>query len=98
MTPSKNIEIERQIQDLLDKGLIRKSLNPCVVPILLSPKKDGKWRMCMDFGAVNKITIKYRFPMPQIEDLMDNLGGSCDFFKVDLKSEYHQIRVRYGDE
>lgn len=98
MITSQNAKMEKQVQDLLDKGLIRKSLSPCVVPIVLSPKKDGKWRMCMDSRAINNIAIRYRFPMPQIEDFLDNLGGSCYFSWVDLKLGYHQIRVRLGDK
>jgi hypothetical protein len=89
LMPHENEEVKRQFQDLMDKGLIRGSLSPCVFPTVLSPKKDGGWRMCTDSREINKITIRYRFPLPRMDDLMDCLSGARVFSKIDLKSGYH---------
>jgi hypothetical protein len=98
LTSQENEEVKRQVQDLMDKGLVRESLIPCVVPTILNPKKDGRWRMCTDSGEINKITIGYKFPLPRMDDLMDFLNRVEFFSKIDLKSGYHQIRMREGDE
>jgi hypothetical protein len=82
----------------MDKGLIWERLSPCVVPIVLSPRKDGGWRICRSSREINKITIKYRFPFPRMDDLMDCLSGEIFFSKIYLKSKYHQITMREGDE
>jgi hypothetical protein len=98
LMPQENEEVKRQVQDLLDKGLVRESLSPYVVPTVLSLKKDRGWRMCTDSRVINKITIRYRFPLPRMDDLMDFLSGEKFFSKIDLKSGYHQICMREGDE
>lgn len=98
LTPQGNAEVGRQVQELMYKGLIRESLIPCVVPIILNPKKRVEWCICTDCKAINKITIRYRFPLPRMDDLMDCFSGSKYFSKIDMKSGYHQIRIREGDE
>jgi hypothetical protein len=82
---------------LLEKGFIRPSVSPWGAPILLVRKKDGRSRLCVDYRKLNKATIKNRYPLPRIDDLKDQLKGASIFSKIDLKSGYHQIRVREED-
>ncbi|MCO5556360.1 hypothetical protein L7F22_009908 [Adiantum nelumboides] len=86
-------EIMRQVNELVEKGMVRPSSSPFCSPVLLVQKKDDTYRMCVDYRALNRITIKNRFPVPRVEDLFDKLQSSTYFSRIDLKSGYHQIRI-----
>ena len=85
------------MQELLDKVFIRPSTSPYGSPIVLVRKKDGSWRMCIDYRALNKITTKNCYPLPRIDDLLDQLKEAVYFTKLDLHSGYHQVRVAEQD-
>ncbi|KAI3790531.1 hypothetical protein L2E82_03636 [Cichorium intybus] len=97
LAPSEMQELSSQLQELLDKGFIRPSFSPWGAPILFVKKKDGSFRMCIDYRELNKLTIKNRYPLPRIDDLFDQLQGSCVYSKIDLRSGYHQLRVLEED-
>lgn len=90
-------ELKSQLEDLLEKKFIRPSVSPWGAPVLLVKKKEGTMRLCVDYRQLNKVTIKNRYPLPRIDDLMDQLVGASVFSKIDLRSGYHQIRVKAED-
>nr|KYP44182.1 Retrovirus-related Pol polyprotein from transposon 297 family [Cajanus cajan] len=97
MAPAKLVELKGQLEDLLKKQLVRSSVSSWGAPVLLVRKKDGGSRLCVDYRQLNKLTIKNKYPLPRIDDLMDQLRGASVFSKIDLRSGYHQIRVKEGD-
>nr|GFC72381.1 putative reverse transcriptase domain-containing protein [Tanacetum cinerariifolium] len=90
-------ELSEQLQELFDKGFIRPSSSPWGAPVLFIKKKDSSFRMCIDYRELNKLTVKNRYPLPRIDDLFDQLQGSSIYSKIDLRSGYHQLRVREQD-
>ncbi|XP_031287923.1 uncharacterized protein LOC116146645 [Pistacia vera] len=96
--PEETKEKKRQVDEMLQKGFVRESLSPCSAPVLLVLKKDGMWRICVDCRAINKITVKYRQPIPRLDDMLDELHGSQFFSKIDLKNGYYHIRMKEEDE
>ena len=88
---------QKQLEDLLDKKFVRPSVSPWRAPVLLVKKKDGSMRLCIDYRQLNKVTIKNRYSLLRIDDLMDQLVGARVFSKIDLRSGYHQIKVKDED-
>ncbi|KAJ9535560.1 hypothetical protein OSB04_un001305 [Centaurea solstitialis] len=97
LAPSELKELKTQLQELLDKGFIRPSTSPWGAPVLFVKKKDGTMRMCIDYRELNKVTVKNKYPLPRIDDLFDQLQGAKYFSKIDLRSGYHQLKVREED-
>ncbi|KAL0560141.1 hypothetical protein IC582_000535 [Cucumis melo] len=97
MAPAELKELKVQLQELLDKGFIRPSVSPWGAPVLFVKKKDGSMRLCIDYRELNKVTVKNRYPLPRIDDLFDQLQGATVFSKIDLRSGYHQLRIKDGD-
>ena len=98
MAPSELAELRRQLDELLKIGFIQPSKAPCGAPVLFQKKKDGALRMCVDYRALNKITVKNKYPVPLVADLFDRLSKATIFSKLDLRSGYWQVRIAEGDE
>ena len=97
MTASELCELQMQLKELLDLGLIRPSVSPWGAPVIFVKKKDGSLRLCIDYRDLNCATVKNRYPMPRIDDLFDQMKGVVVFSKIDLRSGYHQLRIKEGD-
>ena len=97
MAPAELRELKAQLQELLSKVFIRASASPWGVAVLFVKKKDGSFRMCIDYRQLNKVTIKNKYPIPRIDDFFDQLQGACVFSKTDLRSGYHQLKLRATD-
>ncbi|GJT99521.1 putative reverse transcriptase domain-containing protein [Tanacetum coccineum] len=97
LAPSEMHELSDQLQELADRGFIGPSTSPWGAPVLFVKKNDGSFRMCIDYQEMNKLTVKNRYPLPRIDDLFDQLQDLSVYSKIDLRSSYHQLRVRDED-
>ncbi|GJT72995.1 putative reverse transcriptase domain-containing protein, partial [Tanacetum coccineum] len=97
LPPSEMQELSNQLQELADRGFIQPCTSPWGAPVLFVKKKDGSFRICIDYQELNKLTVKNRYLLPRIDDLFDQLQGSSVYSKIDLRSGYHELRVRNED-
>ena len=97
MAPVEIKELKLQLQELLEKGFIRPCVSPWGAPVLFVKKRDGTFRLCIDYRQLNKLTVKNKYPLPRIDDLFDQLKGASIFSKIDLRSGYHQLKIKNTD-
>src|SRR5262249_15222688 len=97
LAPVELNELKVQLQNLMDKGFIRPSSSPWGAPVLFVRKKDSTLRMCIDYKQLNRVTVKNKYPLPRIDDLFDQLQGASHFSTIDLRSGYHQLRIKKED-
>jgi hypothetical protein len=97
MAATELAELKKQLNELEQKGYIKPSSSPWGAPVLYVKKKDGSMRLCVDYQALNEVTVKNKYPLPRIDDLFDQLKGAKYFSKIDLRSGYYQLRIRHED-
>ena len=97
MAPAELAELKKQLQELLDKGLIQPSVSVWRAPVLSIRKKDGSLRLCIDYQELNRVTVKNKYSLAGIDDLFDQLAGAAAFSKIDLQSGYHQLKIKKED-
>ena len=95
--PTELKELHKNLQELLEKGFIRPGYSPWGAPVLFTKKKDESMRLCIDYRELNKMKIKKKYPLPRVDDLFDQLKGATIFSKIDLRSGYHQLRIKSSD-
>jgi hypothetical protein len=93
MASPKLAKLKEHIKELLEKGFIYSSSSPWEAPVIFVPKKDGTQTLCVDYHALNEVTVKNKYPLPRVDDLFDQLCGACVFYKIDLRSRYHQLKI-----
>ena len=97
MAPSELKELKVQMEELMSKGFVRPSTSPWGVPVMFVKKTDGSLRLCIDYRELNKVTIRNQYPLPRINDLFDQLQGARVFLKINMRSGYHQLKIRSED-
>src|SRR5262245_59959156 len=98
MTQPELVELRKQLKEMMESGIIKPAKSPYGAPVLFQKKSDGSLRMCCDYRALNKITVKNKYPIPLIADRFDRLSQAKYFSKIDLRSGYWQVRIKEGDE